>query len=116
MIDQKGLELVSDFLYGKYSHIAIGTGSEPESVNDTTLEDEVHRGASTNTRFTTTVLNDSVRFYYRYSPSSGITIKEFGLFDSVSSGNIFAREVTENIIIPTGNFLDVYFNVVAKED
>jgi len=115
MIDNSGINFMSSSLEAKYNYIAIGDNSTPEVITDTELVSELFRELSTNTIYNTNSVNDSVKYYKRFETGSAMVLREFGLFDSSTNGDIFAREVTPNIIVPNGDYLDVQFNVIIKE-
>lgn len=80
-----------------FDYIAIGTGSTAPAAGQTALVTEIttnggQRAASTNTRVTTTVTNDTAQLSLTYTFTGTLTgIAETGIFDASSSGNMLAR-------------------------
>jgi hypothetical protein len=77
---------------------AWGTGAGTSAVTDTTLftEDTTSgyaRAATTNTRTTTTVTNDTLQMVWTNTclAGGGLTITNAGVFDASTTGNLFIK-------------------------
>lgn len=94
-----GRNQVRDALYGSGitppSRFALGTGSTAVTAADTALEAEVWRDVFS----TKTVAAGTVTFKYFLSAltANGNTLREAGLFNAASSGEMFARVVFTEI-------------------
>jgi hypothetical protein len=81
----------------KFGYLAIGTGTNAESVNDTTLQNEIKRKAATVTQTTTNVDGDTAMLEATFSSSDGLSgsnnISEAGIFNADSDGILLARKV-----------------------
>jgi hypothetical protein len=81
----------------KFSHLAIGTGTNPESPGDTALQQEIRRKPATITQVTTTVPGDTALFEATFSSADGLqgshTVSEAGIFNAPTGGILLARKV-----------------------
>jgi hypothetical protein len=81
----------------KFGYLAIGTGTDAESVNDTTLQNEINRKAATVTQTTTNVDGDTVMLEATFSSLDGLSgssnVSEAGVFNADSDGILLARKV-----------------------
>jgi hypothetical protein len=81
----------------KFSHIAIGTGTAPESATDTALGAEIARKPATITQTTTTITGDTARFEATFSSADGLSgshnVSEAGIFNAATGGILLARKV-----------------------
>ena len=78
------------------THTAIGSGTTAFAVADTNLEKENVRNALTSYDMS----NSKVVTYigdFSSTAISGLDVSEFGLFNAVSNGSIFNREVISNL-------------------
>ena len=77
------------------AYIAWGDGSTAYSEEDTALSNEIDRNAISDTDLS----NQTVQYTGILSSSElvGSTIREAGLFDTSSSGNLFVRDTFEGI-------------------
>jgi hypothetical protein len=72
------------------SHISIGTGSAGESGTDTELQTEIKRKAI---EFIDDTSDRSIGMYITFDTTEGNdTIREFGVHDAASAGNMHLRE------------------------
>jgi len=89
--------IASGLQESKFSHIAIGTGTNPESATDTALQQEIKRKAATVTQVTTTVPGDTALFEATFSSADGLsgshTVSEAGIFNAATGGILLARKV-----------------------
>src|SRR5215216_307152 len=75
-------------------YIGWGTGAGTAAAADTTLFTEVidtARATGTGTRVTTTVTNDTYQSVGTITATTTRAITNAGLFDAVSSGNLFMK-------------------------
>jgi len=81
----------------KFSHIAIGTGTNPESVTDTALQQEIRRKPATVSQTTTTITGDTALFEATFSSDDGLSgshnVSEAGVFNAETGGILLARKV-----------------------
>jgi hypothetical protein len=81
----------------KFSHIAIGTGTNPESATDTGLQQEIRRKPATVSQTTTTVTGDTALFEATFSSADGLSgshnVSEAGIFNAATGGILLARKV-----------------------
>ena len=85
----------------KMAYVMTGTGDTAFAVGDTTLETEIVSGDSlglervavTATRVTTNVANDTVQFVKTFTVTGTTTIKEVGIINASSSGDLGGRTV-----------------------
>lgn len=77
-----------------FTAMAYGTGTTAAAVTDTALQTEVARAASTISRVTTSVTNDTFRSVHTFTAGGTQAITEEGLLDNnVSGGNLLAHQV-----------------------
>jgi hypothetical protein len=98
MVVNRGLEIVNDRILGagtepKWIHWGVGT-TAPAQTN-TTLETLTGVGEArtvgTGSKVTTTTTNDTYQVTGTIVATSAKTITECGLFDALTSGNMFCR-------------------------
>jgi hypothetical protein len=81
----------------KFGYLAIGTGTNAESVNDTTLQNEIKRKVATVTQTTTNVDGDTAMLEATFSSSDGLSgssnVSEAGIFNADTDGILLARKV-----------------------
>jgi hypothetical protein len=92
-------DLVSGLAVDPLSHFAIGIGSTPPALADTTLEDEVYRDAIT--AIVRTPGLAVVRYYLTSGSANGNTIAEAGLFTDPAAGTLYARAILSTPIVKT---------------
>lgn len=103
---------VTDF----FDYIAVGTGTTAAALTDTTLETEsatagLTRAASTNSRVTTDVTNDTAQFVKAFSVSGTVAVTESGVLSASSSGTLLARQVFSAINVVSGDTLTITWKV-----
>jgi hypothetical protein len=90
----------------KFSHIAIGTGTNPEAATDTALQQEIKRKAATVSQTTTTVTGDTALFEATFSSADGLsgshTVSEAGIFNAATGGILLARKVFPGVPLTWG--------------
>ena len=82
------------------THIAVGTGDTAFAAADTTLGTEITdsglaRVAATVTRETTSTTNDTVQMVTTFTVTGTVTIKEVGILNASSTGDLGGRTVLE---------------------
>ena len=87
------------FTETRFSYLAIGTGTTPETESDTSLEREVCRKTATQTQITTNIEGDTCLNEATFSSADGLAgsmnISEVGLFNASSGGILLARKTFE---------------------
>jgi hypothetical protein len=90
----------------KFSHIAIGTGTNPESATDTALQQEIRRKTATVSQTTTTITGDTALFEATFSSADGLsgshTVSEAGIFNAAAGGILLARKVFPGVPLNWG--------------
>jgi hypothetical protein len=112
-----GRQLLRDFLGGtsvKYpTHIAIGTDNTAASDSDTQLGDEVVRRAI-DTYDPEDGTNYRINYIFNISSveQNGVDLKEAGVFDESTAGDMFAR--TTFATISKNNTIDIQFTLTFE--
>lgn len=99
-----------------FDYIAVGTGTTAAALTDTTLETEtatsgLSRAASTNSRVTTDVTNDTAQFVKAFSVSGTVAVTESGVFDASSAGTLLARQTFSAINVVSGDTLTITWKI-----
>lgn len=81
-----------------FTYVAVGTGTNAASVNDTTLQTELaasglSRAAATASRVTTDVTNDTAQLAITYTVTGSQAVTESGVLNAASTGTLLARQV-----------------------
>ncbi len=76
-----------------FSYLAYGSSDTEAKVTDTELGNETDRAAATVSRVTTSVSNDTMRFTHTFAITSSVTVKEVGIFNAASNGDMLARYI-----------------------
>jgi hypothetical protein len=94
--------------------VAWGTGAGTAAAADTTLftEGPEARVSGTSTQQTTTTTNDTYRVVGTITASAARAVTNAGLFDAVSSGNLFVKGDFATINLATGDSIQFTINVV----
>ena len=101
-----------------FSYIALGTGTTAFAASQTALVTELStlglsRAASTVSRVTTTVTNDTVQFQKVFTVSGGsTTVQEIGVFNASSSGIMLGRALTPPTALNDQETLTATYKVV----
>jgi hypothetical protein len=109
-----GVSKIIDFLANTAAtppgYLAYGTDSTAETTSDTTLGAEVDREALD----TTTSATPIVRYVFLLptTDANGQNLREAGLFDAVSSGNMYVR-FTHSLVAKTSS-IEVEYEVTVK--
>lgn len=98
---------IIEYLRTRYMYWAVGTGTTPETKQDTQLENEVFRDAVD--EVLVSVNRVLFRCYLSTADANGYNISEFGLFDSSSGGTMLFRKT----FAPIGKTadIDIWFEV-----
>ena len=92
------------------SYVAWGTGAGTTAATDTTLFTEVGtRVAGTSTQQTTTTTNDTYQVVGTQTASGSVTYTNAGLFDAVTSGNLFVKGDFTGIALTSGDSIQFTF-------
>lgn len=85
--------------------IGWGTGATAAAVTDTALQtpSAEARTVGSASKTTTTVTNDTLTVTGTVTSASGQTISEAGLFDALTSGNLYVHGVFTGIALLTGD-------------
>jgi len=108
-------DLISDILskFDSYDYVGVGSGTNPESAADTTLQSETFREQYADK------IKDDNNGTYLWSIQMGLTenngndINEIGVFDASSSGNMALRKLLSNGITKTSD-KEVWIDVQVK--
>ncbi len=104
------------------THIAVGTGDTASAAADTTLETEITdsglaRVAATVTRETTSTTNDTVQMVTTFTVTGTKTIKEVGILNASSTGDLGGRTVLETPkdVVSGSSYTVTYKTIFARE-
>lgn len=103
---------------GAFRFLAIGSATSATAAADTTLGSEFSSNggnrlvASSLTRVTTTVTNDTAQFVLTFTCSAGtLAVGEAAIFDASSAGNMLARQPFALINLSSGDSLQTTWKV-----
>ena len=92
------------------SFVAWGTGAGTAALTDTTLFTETGtRVSGTSTQVTTTTTNDTYQVVGTQTAGGALAITNAGLFDAVTSGNLFVKGDFTTINLTTGDSIQFTF-------
>ena len=92
------------------SYVAYGTGAGTTAAADTTLFTETGtRVLGTSTQQTTSVTNDTYQVVGTQTAGGTLSITNAGLFDAVSSGNLFVKGDFSTINLSSGDSIQFTF-------
>ena len=126
-IPNAGLAEMSNLFSGESSpaamtHIAVGTGDTAFAAADTTLETEITdsglaRVAATVTRVTTNVTDDTTQLVTTFTVTGTKTIKEVGILNASSTGDLGSRTVLETPkdVVNGSSYTVTYKVIFARE-
>ena len=104
------------------THIAVGSGDTAFAAADTTLETEIaasglDRVAATVTRETTSTTNDTVQLVTTFTITGTATIKEVGILNAASTGDLGGRTVlaTPKDVVNGSSYTVTYKQIFARE-
>lgn len=98
------------------SHMALGSGTVPAALGNTTLGTEAGRTAlQSSTNVTTNVSNDSVQFIASFGAGVATgAITEAGIFNAASAGDMLCRTVFNVVNKDANDTLTVTWKVVLS--
>ena len=93
-----------------FTYLAVGTSNTAVNAADTTLTAEVStsglgRAASTVSRITTTVTNDTLQLNHQWTASGTVTVQEVGIFNAASTGIMLGHALTGAKTVNSGDVL-----------
>ena len=92
------------------NYVAWGTGAGTAAAADTTLFTEIGtRVAGTSTQVTTSTTNDTYQVVGTQTAGGSVTITNAGLFDAVTSGNLFVKGDFAGIALTSGDSIQFTF-------
>lgn len=99
-----------------FSYIAVGTGTTAANAADTTLETEItdsglERAASTVSRVTTDVTNDTTQFLHSFTVTGTKAVTESGVLNASSSGILLCRQVFSAVNVVNGDTLQITWKI-----
>lgn len=111
--------LINSATTAYFKYLAIGSATSASGAGDTTLGSEATTTggagralATTISRVTTSVTNDTARLAVTYSiTATSVTVGEAGIFDSTSGGNMLARQPFATIALSSGDSLSTTWSV-----
>lgn len=109
--------LIGDASAIPFTYMALGTSTTAVAASQTALGAEVStnglaRAVATVSRITTTVTNDTLQLYYKWTCSGGSTIiEEVGVFNDASSGTMLSRALSVSKTIVTGDELSLTYTL-----
>ena len=109
-----GKAIVTNYLAGgaatQPKYVGWGTGAGTTALTDTTLFTETgSRATGTTTQQTTTTTNDTYQVVGTLTASGSVSITNAGLFDAVSSGNLFDKGDFTAIALTSGDSIQFTF-------
>ena len=86
-----------------FTYLANGSGTTAFAATQTALVTEntangSARAAATVSRTTTTATNDTLSLVKQWTASGAVTIKEAGIFNASSAGDMLARKVLDSTV------------------
>lgn len=95
------------------NYVAWGTGAGTAAITDTTLftESSETRVAGTSTQVTTTTTNDTYQAVGTLVAAAGKTITNAGLFDAITTGNLFMKGDFTGVVLNTGESIQFTMQV-----
>jgi len=103
---------IQDTIVANATHLAVGTDNTTPVVGDTALGAEITRKARQEyTKGTSDVI---ISLFLNSTESNGNSLKEVGMFDASSSGNLLERNIFTTITKSTS--LEVWIDVEEQID
>lgn len=94
-----------------FDYLAIGTSNTAPSATQSALIAEAYRTASTGTRITTAVTNDTAKLSGSFSITASATMRELGMLNSSSGGILLARATYSDIAVSNGDTINAVYNI-----
>ena len=109
--------LLGDGSATAFTYLALGSSATTPAAADTALGAEystggLSRAVATFSRITTTVTNDTAKWYHEFTASATNTIREIGIFNASSSGVLLCHGLTGDVIVQNGDPVQVTYTVV----
>ena len=109
-----GKAIVTNYLAGgaatQPKYVGWGTGAGTTAATDTTLFSETgSRTSGTTTQQTTSTTNDTYQVIGTVTAGSSLTITNAGLFDALSSGNLFVKGDFTGVALTSGDSIQFTF-------
>jgi hypothetical protein len=109
-----GKAIITNYLNGgaatQPKYVAWGTGAGTTAATDTTLFTEIGtRVSGTTSQVTTSTTNDTFQVVGTQTAGSSATITNAGLFDAVTSGNLFIKGDFTGVPLSTGDSIQFTF-------
>ena len=109
-----GKAIVTNYLAGgaatQPKYVGWGTGAGTTALTDTTLFTETgSRATGTTTQQTITTTNDTYQVVGTLTASGSVTITNAGLFDALTSGNLFVKGDFSGIALTSGDSIQFTF-------
>jgi len=98
-----------------FDYIAVGEGTVPGNVSDTTLGAEVYREAGTGTTTQTAYANDTFKLVSQFSITSSYAITEAGVLNAASNGVLLCRTTFGALNVINGDTLTFTFKIQVKQ-
>ena len=106
--------LLNSVVTTPFKWIAVGTVATINSATATQMQAEVQRLTASVSRVTTNVTNDTSRLEATFDFGGSFAIKESGVFDDDTSGNMLARQTFAVLNVEDGDSLTFRWNVVFQ--
>ena len=97
-----------------FDYIAIGTDNTAPNATDTSMRSEKYRSAGTGSQQTTTVSNDTARLTTSIAITSSISVREAGVFNSSSAGDMLARSTFSAVAVNNGDTVNIGYDTVVS--
>jgi len=109
--------VLNDVVEDDFDYIAVGIGTTAANVTDTTLETEIadsglSRVASTGSRSTTTVTNDTAELTTTFSVTGTKAVTEAGILNAGAAGDLLAHQVFGAINVVSGDTIQITWKIV----
>lgn len=122
-ITNTGKAAISNLIQGNrtayFTRIAIGSSSTAAAAANTALAAEITspslaRVASTASRVTTTVTNDTAQLVHTFTSTATQAVQEVGVFDSASGGTMISRTTFTAKNLTSGDTLQITHKIVTS--
>jgi hypothetical protein len=86
-----------------FTYLAVGSGTTAFAATQTALVTEITdtglaRASATVSRTTTTATNDTLSLSKQWTATGAVTVKEAGIFNASSAGDMLARKVLDSSV------------------
>jgi hypothetical protein len=114
VLANRGKEIIVDRIMGAGTEpkfVAWGTGAGTSAATDTTLftESSESRTSGTSSKVTTTTTNDTYQVVGAIVATGARTITNAGLFDAVTTGNLFIKTDFTGVVLATNDSITFTF-------